>query len=1828
MDAGRLAACSPEGALVPERARLVTVTAPARPAAPQDAPKAGGWQPAAAGDCPPGRDAGAGGEPGQPRGSAGLAVEQSRSERLEEASALLDRLIAALTAAQGRANRHVAGARTAHAAGLVNVPASESLIGDAELVGWLRRLTGAPVGSPRYEQELAQRTDPDWFALRALPSAPPFLRGTDPAALRPELVAPWLRRLSMTRPAPTAQELSPAALAAEPGPVTRMRRGTRARRWGQPPRSGAPLLPAETVIPHVVHGIWLGGPLAPGSRFARNFAAAARRYAGQLDFVVWTDVPRGTFDEAARIPPGGDHDPLKPARAMLAWARRHGIHLLSIHEVFHAGQPMLLHAQYTAELAKLLPRGYCGASDHLRMEIIYRFGGAYVDGDNKLDTDASGRPLCGTLPGLFADVAASVPGFTLHLNGNGLNGDVVIAPARHPALRLLLEMARASYFFTQRQLLGGTDQMARRFAGRPAWLRWRRYTVPRRLGWVMSAALGPLGFSVESGLLARSDKAIAAGSELSWSRAEIPANKAALTHEQVTDRVVGAVATLARQLYSREGDLHLTAVAPVIAALPDPGAAWIAILALFAQLIALGAISPVTSVTQFRWADDGTAERVALPPEAEAVLDRIPAGQEWLGSGIAAPGQPAWLLDEAVTPARLRWPPFNLCDATVLRRGTQTITDASGVITGIRVPEWAGRPDAAGTLPMPAGYLAVHVNGHLGQPWAGQHPIPPEILAVVLADLGVADRHIVLVNQATAAGGCPALHDYGARLASLLGQPVLAADGMAAVPQPAAPGPASAAPADGGPGAGGLGVLGVLAPASSEALASGASVLADAMMAARNLPGLLATGREAYRLAGEQLAEPQTLLLAMDTRLAARLLADAEIMNSMALSARHGAQLAARNRVLMACLALAGPGEPRLPGGLGVTEAAAAASAVAGLLAVNSLLNGHRQLQAVASWQARLRTDPRTQREIKALRQRIARARRRLQGSLPATRTADGDVMGAVRHVAGRVTAEMAAGRWPGLADRLELLGGAARQVCAAAAIRVAADAVAQYRLAAAPDARDAAAKVLAAVAPDRCGAAGEPYLRRRLELLRERRLKRSAWLLDRLRRALSTGVAGGPAVAAETERPVTGQPAEVMAGACGGPADSAEMTQWLARLIGLPVGTPEYENDLARRLGPDLFALREPPPPPSCLAGFDPVVLTAGRVAPFLRRLSMTGPAPAAGDLAPEALDADAGPVSRRSRSARARRWGQPPTAAAPQLPPETAIPHVVHAIWLGGPLRLDHRFARNLAAAVRRYGDQADFALWTDVPRRCFEAARDSTPRPPGQPDPLAPARGMLAWARRLGIHVISVHEVFHAGHPMRLAAEYAAEMARQLPRGYAGASDLLRLEIINRFGGAYVDGDNLLGADADGRPLPGTLSGLFTEVATSGLGFTFHILPPGRGLNNDVIIAPARHPAIRLYCEAARVKYRTPEPVIFGGLEEMSQRYVGTNRVLLRYPLVYRTGRTHHAVRSMLGLSLDDARLPRVGHVITYCSDVSWGAPPSAPPPLTTEQVTARAARAVAALAQQLIARPGDLHLPSVAPVIAALPDPGAAWIAILTLLAELIAAGTVPPVTSVTQFRWADDGAAELIALPPEAEAMLAHRPAVSGWLGSALAAPGQPAWLLDEAVVPATLRWPSPPPLRLPTLRRITKLITNAEGATTGLRLGTFGRPAPHASTGRLTGSPAVRRALKSAPPQSPGSPPVAEPALPGYLSVQVEGHLGQVWAGQHPVTAEDLALLLCDLGMTGRPVLLINQGGRAGSCPALHPYAVQLSSFLSQPVLIFDGMTRGPQQARAVAKTA
>ena len=362
--------------------------------------------------------------------------------------------------------------------------------------------------------------------------------------------------------------------------------------------------------------------------------------------------------------------------------------------------------------------------------------------------------------------------------------------------------------------------------------------------------------------------------------------------------------------------------------------------------------------------------------------------------------------------------------------------------------------------------------------------------------------------------------------------------------------------------------------------------------------------------------------------------------------------------------------------------------------------------------------------------------------------------------------------------------------------------------------------------------------------------------------------------------------------------------------------------------MGPDLFGLLRLPDPPPFLRHIDLRTLLPEHIAPLLRRISLTRPVPQPEDLQPAALAADPGPVTTTTRTPATRRWAQPP--GTPLLPAQITIPHLIHGIWLGTPLNPASNYAANFAAAARHHAGHADYTLWTDIPRHHFTAADTTPPPPDGHPDPHAPHRAMLTWARDNHIHLVNVHEIFHAAQPMTLHAQYTAETNKQLPRGYAGASDHLRLDIIHLLGGIYTDGDNHLTPHAT----PADLTTLLHDATASDHGFTLHLLPAG--MNNDLIIAPARHPAIRLWQELARYRYYLTQAELFGGLDRMAQRYSDHQKSLLRYCVVHRSGRVHHQLIALLDIAVDDERLVRVNDVFTHGSDLSWSTP-STPPPL---------------------------------------------------------------------------------------------------------------------------------------------------------------------------------------------------------------------------------------------------------------------------------------------------
>jgi hypothetical protein len=655
--------------------------------------------------------------------------------------------------------------------------------GPPDLLAWLRRGVDDNLYDPGFEATLRQLTGPNLTGRGPAPT-PDFLAGVDIAGLRPEQVAPFLSWLSMTRPRPQPGSW-PAWLAAQPvGQASSAPRSADQRRWGQPPDSGAPLLPSQTAIPRVVHAIWLGGPLTDPQLMA-NLAAGAQRYAGQVHFVLWTDVPRARLDAAqATPPPPGQPDPLAAERAMLAWAQRHGISLVNVDEVFHAGNPMTGFLSYVVAMAKQLPRGYAGASDLLRMAILHLLGGGYIDLDNRY-VDANGQPLPKSLVTLFDEVAASGYGFTLNRRPDGRAfNDIIIAPAGHPFLRYLMERTRVNYGLDQVALYGGYPQMTRRFVGTP--LLERRHSVTWR-----AAPRSRPQLAVDVSLLTHPSQAIDHASARSWHDGAQPAGPSTVTftspapptEDEIAARLLLAAQELGRELGNREGNLYWTGVASVIAALPDPGAAWIAVLDFLVE--DLGWAPRASSQTRHRIQDDGADFYVDLPPEAEQMLGPGVPGATWFGSATSTDGgRSATLLDETVTPATLRrrrpqpsLPPTApvMSAAQSLQGLYEVLTDANGrQHLWLRTPQQAADPAkraAATQMAVPDGYVGIQVQGRQGEMWVGDRRIRPAEAALLLAELGLAGRPVFL---AMTGGGQAGPRSAAARLATLLLQPVRA----------------------------------------------------------------------------------------------------------------------------------------------------------------------------------------------------------------------------------------------------------------------------------------------------------------------------------------------------------------------------------------------------------------------------------------------------------------------------------------------------------------------------------------------------------------------------------------------------------------------------------------------------------------------------------------------------------------------------------------------------------------------------------------------------------------------------------------------------------------------------------------------------------------------------------------------------------------------------------------------------------------------------------------------------------------------------------------------
>lgn len=475
--------------------------------------------------------------------------------------------------------------------------------------------------------ELNQRTSephlrllgPDLFGLYDAPPAPPFLRGHDYRQLTPRQTFAFLDKLDLAgSPKPSPKRMAPEGIkeAAEGWVLERTRADRELSRWAP---GDVPPLEKTTSTPRLIHGIWLGGPLRDAGKmslFRRNFGESGKEFAGKAVTVLWTDVPREDFVAASRegrIAVDG-HDPLADVRDMSRWASENNVLLVNVNEVFNHENPMVLQEFYSSEVNKRTGPGYAAASDILRMQLMHDFGGMFADGDNKIEK----------LDDLTA-VSESVEGFAVHRIGVNVGNDAFVMSKGHPFAAAYLDQLRENYERTQEELLPPELKTSPPEEFDTPLTRPYRHTVMVRSGpQVLAQVARRLGYDDYLDLPGMEHVSMhSAGSWLS----PLPKGESALPphdRESTLALTKSVIQTLVRGLRNRDGDLHLTAVEPVVLRHPNPDLVWHAVLAHIAGHPELS--REVRTVTD-RQLINGESHDVRLPNSLRSMMTTVEGGE-------------------------------------------------------------------------------------------------------------------------------------------------------------------------------------------------------------------------------------------------------------------------------------------------------------------------------------------------------------------------------------------------------------------------------------------------------------------------------------------------------------------------------------------------------------------------------------------------------------------------------------------------------------------------------------------------------------------------------------------------------------------------------------------------------------------------------------------------------------------------------------------------------------------------------------------------------------------------------------------------------------------------------------------------------------------------------------------------------------------------------------------------------------------------------------------------------------------------------------------------
>ncbi|MGW7674682.1 glycosyltransferase, partial [Streptomyces sp. NPDC054775] len=326
------------------------------------------------------------------------------------------------------------------------------------------------------------------------------------------------------------------------------------------------------------------------------------------------------------------------------------------------------------------------------------------------------------------------------------------------------------------------------------------------------------------------------------------------------------------------------------------------------------------------------------------------------------------------------------------------------------------------------------------------------------------------------------------------------------------------------------------------------------------------------------------------------------------------------------------------------------------------------------------------------------------------------------------------------------------------------------------------------------------------------------------------------------------------------------------------------------------------------------------------------------------------------------------------------------MHAIWLGGPLRptdASKTFWRYFGKSAASNKSRAGFVLWTDIPRSDFITAASENPR---ATDPIYThnIRAMAHWADKNDISIVNVHEVFNAHDPMLLHTEFSTETAKNTGPGWAAASDILRLEILNRFGGLYSDGDNEIQ----------DLTKAFNSARAGDNGFAANIARSSKEFTNSGLLAPAHHPFTTQALNSIGVNYGLTQKALYEKNSSDFSESIWNNRqaidayglVVRRNSVMLRTGPyAFRDVASKFGLK-GPHEFPKLSGILSG-EAFSWseGAEYRRPPQrIRTAQETLRfAAEITHTMIRSLYNRNGDLHLTAIQDAITKHQRAGVIW-----------------------------------------------------------------------------------------------------------------------------------------------------------------------------------------------------------------------------------------------------